>query len=283
MKGRIKQLVIVSLLGVTTLFRLQAQVKEPVDYVDPFIGTDFFGHTYPGPAFPFGMIHPGPDVNDHDWTYAAGYLYSESSIMGFSHTHWSGTGMVNGGDILIMPQVSLKLKTMPGTLEKPEGGYRSSFDHDNETASPGYYSVLLKDYNVRAELTCTKRAAMHRYTFPKSDNSRIILDLGHQLGSNSSQEESELRIIDDSRIEGVKSNGMGKIWFVAVFSKKFDYYGTFDNEYETPESGGSIWPYKNGEKGKGIGAFLDFRTKENEQILVRLAISYVSLEGARKK
>jgi predicted alpha-1,2-mannosidase len=282
MKGRLKSLLIACLLGISVLFRLQAQVKEPVDYVDPFIGTDFFGHTFPGPAFPFGMIHPGPDVNDQDWTYAAGYLYSESSIMGFSHTHWSGTGMVNGGDILIMPQVSLKLKTMPGSLAKPEGGYRSGFDHADEMASPGYYSVLLKDYNVRAELTCTKRAAIHRYTFPKSDNSRIILDLGHQLGSNSSQDLSELRIIDDNRIEGVKCNGMGKVWFVAVFSKRFDYYGTFDNEYETPESGGSIWPYKNGEKGKGIGAFLTFRTKENEQILIRLAISYVSLEGARK-
>jgi predicted alpha-1,2-mannosidase len=190
--------------------------------------------------------------------------------------------MVNGGDILLMPTAGIKLKTIPGSPDKPGEGYRSGFDHADETASPGYYSVLLKDYNIRAELTSTRRAGFHRYTFPKSDNSRIILDLGYQIGNNSSLELSELKIKDNNTIEGVKSSGMGRVCFVAIFSKPFAYYGTFDNEYTTPESGGNIWPYKNGEKGKNIGAFVTFRTSDNEQILVKVGISYVSIDGARK-
>jgi predicted alpha-1,2-mannosidase len=259
-----------------------AQPDSPAGYVDPFIGTDFFGHTFPGASLPFAMVHLSPDVNDQGWTYAAGYIYSESSIMGFSHTHWSGVGMVNGGDILLMPTAGDKLLTSPGSLEKPDEGYRSRFDHADEIASPGYYSVILKDHNIRAELTSTRRAGFHRYTFPKSDNSRIILDIGHQIGNNASQELSELKIRDNNTIEGVKCSGLGKVFFVAEFSKPFFYYGTFDNEYKTPESGGDVWPYKNGEKGKDIGAFVTFRTSRDEQILVKVGISYTSIEGARK-
>jgi len=259
-----------------------AQPDTPVNYVNPFIGTDFFGHTFPGASLPFAMVHLSPDISNQGWTYAAGYVYSESSIMGFSHTHWSGVGMVNGGEVLLMPTTGSKLQTVPGSLENPDEGYRSRFDHADEIASPGYYSVLLKDYNVRAELTSTKRAGFHRYTFPKSDNSRIILDLGHQIGNNASEDLSELIIRDNYTIEGEKSAGLGKVYFVAEFSKPFTYYGTFDNEYKTPESGGSIWPYKNGETGKSIGAFVTFRTSENEQILVKVGISYTGIEGARK-
>ena len=258
-----------------------AQPKEPVDYVDPFIGTDFFGHTFPGPSLPFAMAHPGPDVYNQGWTYAAGYHYAESSVMGFSHTHWSGVGMVNGGEVLLMPVIGQKIKTMPGALENPDEGYRSRFDHGSESASPGYYSVYLKDYGIRVELTATRRAGFHRYTFPSSKHARIILDLGHQLGNNTSTEFSELSILNNNTIEGIKSNSAGKLYFVAEFSKPFLYYGTFDNDYKTPESGGSIWPYKNGENGINIGAFVSFHTSENEQILVKVGISYTSVEGAR--
>ena len=250
--------------------------------MNPFIGTDFFGHTFPGPSLPFAMVHLSPDVNDQGWTYAAGYIYSESSIMGFSHTHWSGVGMVNGGDILLMPTAGDKLQTIPGSLENPDEGYRSRFDHADEIALRDTIQLFLKDYNIRAELTSTRRAGFHRYTFPKSDNSRIILDLGHQIGNNSSQELSELKIRDNNTIEGVKSSGFGKYFLLQNSVNHFIYYGTFDNEYKTPESGGNIWPYKNGEKGKNIGAFVTFRTSENEQILVKVGISYTSIEGARK-
>ena len=283
MKAFIFRTFILSLsLGALFANSVNAQNDEPLDHVNPFVGTDFFGHTYPGAALPYSMVHLSPDCGTQGWTFCAGYVYSESSIIGFSHTHWSGVGMVNGGEVLLMPTVGNKLKIWPGSPENPGDGYRSRFDHADETASPGYYSVLLKDCGVKAELTATKRAGFHRYTFPKSENSRIILDLGHQIGSNSSTELSELNILNNNRIEGVKSAGLGKVYFVAEFSKPFMYYGTFDNETKTPESGGSIWPYKNGETGKNIGAFVTFRTSANEQILVKVGISYTGLEGARK-
>ena len=260
---------------------LNAQTDHPVDHVNPFLGTDFFGHTFPGASRPFALVHLSPDMNTQGWTYCSGYIYSENSIMGFSHTHWSGVGMVNGGEVMLMPSVGYKLTTIPGSVENPGEGYRSRFDHSSESASPGYYAVFLKDCNVKVELTSTQRAGFHRYTFPKAEYSRVILDLGHQIGSNSSEELSELSIINNNRIEGIKSAGLGKIYFVAEFSRPFTYYGTFDNDLKTPESGGSVWPYKNGETGKNIGAFVTFKTAENEQILVKVGISYTSVEGAR--
>ncbi len=270
-----------TVLGIISLPAI-AQEKSPSAYVNPFLGTDFFGHTFPGASLPYAMVHLSPDVNNQGWTYCAGYIYSDSSIMGFSHTHWSGVGMVNGGDVLLMPTTGLKLQTVPGSQENPDEGYRSRFDHSSEAASPGYYAVFLKDENVKVELTATQRAGFHRYTFPECDHARIILDLGYQIGNNISPELSEFNIINNNRIEGVKCAGLGKVYFVAEFSKPFRYYGTFDNDLKTPESGGSVWPYKNGEKGKNIGAFVAFKTMENERILVKVGISYTSLEGARK-
>lgn len=259
-----------------------AQPKQAADYVDPFLGTDFFGHTFPGACLPYGMVHLSPDMQTRGWNFAAGYVYSENSIMGFSHTHWSGVGMVSGGEVLLMPVVGDKLKTFPGAPDNPGEGYRSRFDHADETAAPGYYAVLLKDYNIKAELTATRRSGFHRYTFPKAQNSKIILDLGHQIGDNRSTELSELAITNNNRIEGVKCAGTGRLYFVAEFSKPFLYYGTFDNDYKTPESGGSIWAYKNAEQGQNIGAFVCFNTNHKEQILVKVGISYTSIEGARK-
>ncbi|MBC6998910.1 GH92 family glycosyl hydrolase [Cytophaga sp. FL35] len=256
--------------------------ENPIDHVDPFIGTDFFGHTYPGAALPNALVHLSPDIHTEGWTYCAGYVYSESSIMGFSHTHWSGVGMVNGGEILLMPTTHQKLQVVPGSLENPDAGYRSRFDHAEESASPGYYSVMLKDYNIKAELTSTERAGFHRYTFPESKTSRIILDVGHQIGDMTQGELSELRIVNNQQIEGAKAAGLGKVYFVAEFSKPFLYYGTFDAAYKTPESDGSIFPYKNAEVGDKIGAFVQYHTEENEAILVKVGISYTSIEGARK-
>jgi len=261
---------------------ISAQVRKPVDYVNPFLGTEFFGHTFPGASLPYAMVHLSPDVATSGWTYCAGYTYSENSIIGFSHTHWSGVGMVNGGEILLMPTVGNKLQIVPGPLSNPDEGYRSRFDHSEETASPGYYSVILKDYGIKAELTSTLRAGFHRYTFPKSENSKIILDLGHQLGNLPTTDISQLKIVNDSSIEGVKSSGNGRLFFVAEFSKPFRYYGTFDSQYVTPESQGSIFPYKNGEDGNKIGAFVTYKTSDNEQIMVKVGISYTSIEGARK-
>ena len=251
-------------------------------HVNPFLGTDFFGHTFPGASLPNALVHLSPDIHTDGWTYAAGYIYQESSIMGFSHTHWSGVGMVNGGEILLMPTLDTKLQIVPGSLENPDNGYRSRFDHANESASPGYYTVLLKDYNINVELTSTKRAGFHRYTFPKTKDARIILDVGHQIGDMTKGELSSLKIIDNNRIEGTKGAGLGKVYFVAEFSKPFLYYGTFDASYKTPESDGSVFPYKDEEVGNKIGAFVQYHTDKNEQILVKVGVSYTSVEGARK-
>lgn len=261
---------------------LYSQGNDPVNSVNPFLGTEFFGHTYPGAALPFGMVHLSPDAGTKGWTYGAGYTYSDNSIIGFSHSHWSGVGMVNGGEILLMPVVNNKLQVVPGTSENPDEGYRSRFDHNDEEASPGYYSVGLKDYNVRVELTTTLRAGFHRYTFPESENSKIILDLGHQIGTMSSDYISRLVIVNDSCIEGEKGSGLGRIFFRAEFSKPFRYYGTFDSRYVTPESQGSIFPYKNAEVGEKIGAFVTYKTHEGEHVMVKIGISYTSVEGARK-
>lgn len=256
--------------------------KKPVDYVDPFIGTAYFGHTFPGASVPNAMVHLSPDVHTEGWTYCAGYVYSDQSIIGFSHTHWSGVGMVNGGEVMLMPNVGDQLKIIPGSRANPDEGYRSRFNHDDESASPGYYQVKLQDYDVNVELTSTQRAGFHRYTFPEANNSRVILDLGHQIGNMSSGGTSHLKIIDNYRIEGAKNAGLGNVFFVAEFSKPFKYYGTFDASYVTPESGGSLFPYKNAERGTKIGAFLEYDTEEGEEVLVRVGISYVSVEGARK-
>jgi predicted alpha-1,2-mannosidase len=274
--------ILILLLMTANLGFAQIADKQPTDYVNPFLGTDFFGHTFPGPCLPYGLVHVGPDTGTEGWSHCAGYVYSDNSIIGFSHTHWSGVGMVNGGEVMLMPTAGDQLKVIPGTAKNPEDGYRSHFSHSDETASPGYYSVVLQEYNIKAELTATKRAGFHRYTFPKADNSKIILDLGHQIGNMKSAELSELSIINNNRIEGAKSAGLGKVYFVAEFSKPFRYYGTFDASYVTPESGGSVFPYKNGEKGDKIGAFVTYQTEENEAVLVKVGISYTSVEGARK-
>ncbi|HEY1055316.1 MAG TPA: glycoside hydrolase family 92 protein, partial [Emticicia sp.] len=241
--------------------------KETVEYVDPMIGTDFFGHTFPGAVMPFGMIQLSPDHDTQGWTYSSGYSYADSSIMGFSHTHFSGVGMTSGGDILLMPTVNDKIQTSPGSKENPDSGYRSRYNKADESASPGYYSILLKDDHIKAELTTTKRVGMHRYTFPKARRSNILLDLGHEIGKDDKSGHSVLKIVGDSTIEGYKDANGTMIYFVAKFSRPFDYYGTWDSDYNTPESAEGFWPYKNEEKGLNVGAFVSYATKENEQIL----------------
>ncbi|MEN8122260.1 MAG: GH92 family glycosyl hydrolase [Bacteroidota bacterium] len=274
--------IIITFLLLITLGCKKNEVNNLTDYVNPFIGTDYFGHTFPGTAVPNALVHLSPDVGTQGWNLAAGYIYQSNSIIGFSHTHWSGVGMANGGDILFMPTVNNKLQVKPGSEETIDNGYRSRYSHDNETASAGYYSVLLSDYNINVELSSTQRAGFHRYTFPKSNNSRIIIDLGHQIGNMESDNLSNIKIIDKTHIEGTKASGLGTVYFVAEFNKPFKYYGTFDTDFKAPESGHGIFPYKNEETGKNIGAFLHYSTRNKEQILVKVGLSYTGIEGARK-
>ena len=269
------------LLCLGLLFTACEQSMEPVDYVDPFIGTDFFAHMFPGPGLPFGMVHLSPDTYTKGWTYAAGYQHADNSTMGFSHTHYSGVGMVAKGDLLLMPTVGQKLQVTPGTRGNPDEGYRSRFDHADETASPGYYSVYLKDYGIEAELTVSRRAGMHRYTFPESEDAHILMDLGHIIG-DAPEGKSHLEFVNNNTIEGYKLSQEATLFFVAEFSKDFAAYGTWDGNYKTPESGASLFPYKSAESGSKIGAFVNYSTRANESILVKVGLSYVSVEGARK-
>ncbi|MBS3943906.1 MAG: GH92 family glycosyl hydrolase [Melioribacter sp.] len=248
--------------------------NDLVKYVDPFIGTGGHGHTYPGATLPFGLVQLSPDTGIEGWDWCSGYHYSDSSIMGFSHTHLSGTGAADYADVLLMPTVG-KVIIIPGTKENPDEGYRSRFKHQNETASPGYYSVLLDDYNVRVELTATERCGFHKYTFPESDQSNIIIDLKHGLDDYS---EGSIKIIDSRRIEGVrKSSGWAKehfVYFYAEFSKPFSGYTLFKDDAPVNQV--------NKLAGSNIKAALNFSTKDSETILVKVGISAVDSEGARR-
>jgi len=179
-----------------------------------------------------------------------------------------------------MPTINQKLQITPGSRENPDEGYRSRFDHADETASPGYYSVHLKDYNIQAELTVSKRAGMHKYTFPKSEDAHILIDLGHIIGKPPA-EKSHLEFLNNNTIQGYKIAEEATVYFVAEFSKDFAAYGTWDGNYRTPESNASLFPYKSAESGNNIGAFVNFRTTQNEVIFVKVGLSYVSVDGAR--
>ena len=139
--------------------------NDYAELVDPFIGTGGHGHTFPGATVPFGMVQLSPDTGVEGWDWCSGYHESDESIMGFSHTHLSGTGGADYGDILLMPTVGA-IKINPGSKDSPDEGYRSRISHDEEYAKPGYYSVILRDYGIKAELTATPRTGMHKYTFP---------------------------------------------------------------------------------------------------------------------
>ncbi len=243
-------------------------------YVNPFIGTGGHGHTYPGAVLPFGLVQLSPDTGIEGWDWCSGYNYSDNSIVGFSHTHLSGTGAADYADILLMPTIG-KVKILPGSKENPDEGYRSRFSHNNEVASPGYYSVLLDDYNVNVELTATERCGFHKYTFPKSDQSNIIIDLKHGLDNYS---EGTIKIIDSRRIEGVrKSRGWANehyVYFYAEFSKPFTGYTLFKDD--APQS--RVMQLS----GSNVKAALNFSTKESEVILVKVGISAVDNDGARR-
>ncbi|MGE5679264.1 MAG: GH92 family glycosyl hydrolase, partial [Bacillota bacterium] len=267
-------------------------------YVNPFIGTQEMGHTFPGACVPFGMVQLSPETdtvgylkdgkyNPDVYRYCAGYQYNDKTIVGFSHTHFSGTGHSDLGDFLIMPEVG-KLRLNPGTASNPEDGYRSAFDHENEFASPGYYRVKLNKYGITAELTASCRTGFHQYTFPKSDSSHIILDMNSGIYNYDGKVLwSSLRVENDTLITGYRiTNGWARtryIYFAMSFSKPFKSYG-YRNDSESPYKG--FWrkfkQYENFPEmaGKNIKAYFDFNTNEGEKIKIKLALSSVSTEGA---
>ena len=262
-------------LLVLFLFSLSACVSQQPDtkskcyvteYVNPFIGTDFTGNTYPGAQAPFGMVQLSPDNGLPGWDRISGYFYPDSTIAGFSHTHLSGTGAGDLYDISFMP-VTLPYKEADAPL-----GIHSLFSHSEETASAGYYQVRLKDYDINVELTATERCGIQRYTFPEAD-AAIFLNLRKAMNWDSTND-TYIERVDSVTIQGYRfSDGWARdqhIYFRTRFSKPFKAM-----QLDTAAI------IKDGKQiGMSAIARFDFHTTAGEQILVTTAISGVSMEGA---
>lgn len=240
-------------------------------YVDPFIGTGGHGHTFPGATRPFGMVQLSPDTRLTGWDGCSGYHYSDSIIYGFSHTHLSGTGISDYGDILLMPTVG---EVFLNSLNNgsPDKGYASRFQHRNETAAPGYYSVKLDDDDVLVELTATARAGLHRYTFPASSEANIILDLTHR----DQVLDSGLRIASQTTVVGWRrSKAWAKdqiVYFAIEFSHPMTSRGLAINDKLVPQLSEA--------RGTNLKAFFRFDTRVAQRVLVRVGISAVDTNGA---
>lgn len=247
-------------------------MKEYTGYVNPFIGTGGHGHTHPGAMLPHGMIQPSPDTRIDGWDSCSGYYYEDSTINGFAHTRLSGTGCADFGDFLLMPTVGEQKVEYLGK-ESQQRPFASAFSHRNEYAEPGYYSVFLDTYGVKAELTATERAAMHRYTFPESKESGFILDMDYNIQQQTNQV-MEVEAVNDTVLCGYKRSAywawQQDLYFYAVFSKPFIHTLYTD----TIEEGGQQIPV--------CKMLLRFDTAEDEQVMVRFSISSVDGEGARQ-
>lgn len=244
------------------------QIVDYTQFVNPFIGTDFTGNTYPGAQVPFGMVQLSPDNGLPGWDRIAGYFYPDSTIAGFSHTHLSGTGAGDLYDISFMPV------TLPYNEAEQPLGIHSKFSHKNESAYAGYYQVLLEDYGINVELTATERCGIQRYTFPKAE-SAIFLNLRKAMNWDETQD-SYIEQVDSVTLKGYRfSNGWArnqKVYFYTKFSKPFD--GLELDKAAILKDGKEI--------GLSYIAKIYYNTAENEQVIIRTAISGVSMEGAER-
>lgn len=247
-----------------------SQNKDYTLLVDPFIGTGADGNTFPGASVPFGGVQLSPDTR---LDACGGYASADSTILGFSHTHLNGVGEPEYRDILFMPTTGKK-QFAAGNAVLESSGYSSSFDHINESASPGYYSVLLKDFDINVELTATQRSGFHRYTFPETDSAHIVIDLTHPGGA----EELYLKKVSDTEIEGLRrSHGWAwdqYIYFVARFSKPFASMDLVVND--------TLHSNLSEAKSQDLKALVNYKTTDKEIIMVKVGISAVSADGARK-
>ena len=282
-------------ISVTGAFAQQSFTQ----YAKPIIGTEKMGHTFPGATVPFGAVQLSPDTdtipyevnNKYTGTvykYCAGYQYDDPTIVGFSHTHFSGTGHSDLGDFLMMPTTG-KLQLNPGTEDKPETGYRSKFSHSTEVAEPGYYRVNLEDHNILAEMTATTRVGFHQYTFPKSDEAHIILDLMAGIYNYDDKNVwTFVRVENDTLVTGYRQTyGWARtrtVYFAMSFSKPIKEYGA--KNYGKPQAYRGFWGKFNQSKnfpdlaGKQLRLYFDFKTEANEKIKVKFALSPVSTSNA---
>jgi predicted alpha-1,2-mannosidase len=281
-----------------------AQVKgqtQPnlIQYAKPIIGTEKMGHTFPGATVPFGAVQLSPDTdtipyefnnkyNPDVYKYCSGYQYTDKTIVGFSHTHFSGTGHSDLGDFLIMPSTGA-LQLNPGTADHPESGYRSAFSHNNEIAEPGYYKVKLDDNNIIAEMTTTARVGFHQYTFPQSDEAHIIFDLSSGIYNYDDKDVwTFVRVENDTLITGYRqTNGWARtriVYFAMSFSKPISNYGCKDVSKKQAYRG--FWGKFNQSKnfpdlaGKQLRMYFDFKTAAGEKIKIKFALSPVSTKNA---
>ena len=296
-----KKIILLAAVIILPMLSVQAdQVSDKVSYVNPMIGTEGMGHTFPGACAPFGIVQLSPDTDTipHNidgvyqgkvYEYCAGYQHTDNTIVGFSHTHLSGTGHSDLGDLLIMPQTGV-LQLNPGTKDDPDSGYRQRFSHDTEQASPGYYAVTLNDAGIKAELTATQRVGVHKYTYPKGSDQRIILDLLHGLYNYDGKVLwSTLRVENDTLLTGMRlTDGWARTnytYFAISFSKPISSYGYQDRK---PEKYVGFWRkfdrYHNfpDMAGRSMVAYFNFDKDQSHELVVKVALSAVSTEGAKK-
>jgi len=248
--------------GLASVIQPQSDSIDLTRYVNPFIGTGGHGHTFPGASLPFGMVQLSPDTRLTGWDGCSGYHYSDSAIYGFSHTHLSGTGISDYGDILFMPALSIALASSTNQ-------YSTSFSHADEKASAGFYSVKLAN-KILVELTTTARVGFHRYTFPdQSSTGNILLDLKHR----DKVLDSYLHVVDKTHIEGFRrSTGWAKnqiVYFAVEFSKPFE-------SFETSKPG------EQGTELHGVDIKAVFKFLQPGTVLLKVGISSVSIDGARR-
>ncbi|PUZ19954.1 alpha-1,2-mannosidase, putative [Chitinophaga costaii] len=270
-----------------------------VPYVKPIIGTQKMGHTFPGATVPFGSVQLSPDTdtipyemnghyNGDVYKYCAGYQYDDKTIVGFSHTHFSGTGHSDLGDFLIMPTTG-PLQMNPGTADNPASGFRSAYSHTTEVAEADYYKVKLDDNDITAELTATTRVGFHQYTFPKANDAHIILDLMSGIYNYPDKNVwTVVRVVNDTLVTGYRqTNGWGRnrtVYFAMTFSRPFKTYGCknfskrevyhgfwgkFDQNNNFPDMAGTQ-----------LRTHFDFATQAGDKIKIKFAISPVSQDGA---
>ncbi len=274
---------------------LLAQPKAPAtgySNVDPMIGTGPEGHTFPGATVPFGMVQLSPDTQirafKQSYKWAAGYRYEDTTILGFSHTHFSGAGHSDLGDFLVQP-ISGEVRLEPGEVETPNSGYRSRFHHETENAEPGYYAVTLDDYGVRAELTSSSRVGVHRYTFPSTKSAHLLMDLRSSIYNYAGKILwSRLRLRTDGTVTGMReTRGWApgrQLYFAMRFSQKVTSHELYDREPQPVEYKGFKTPGTTpGDtqaiEGRGLVGVFDFGVVK-EPVIVKVGISPTSEDSA---
>ena len=261
--------------------------------VDPFIGTGGEGHTFPGAAVPFGMIQLSPDTQikprNEAFGWAAGYRYEDHSIVGFSHTHFSGTGHSDLGDVLLMP-IAGAVRLERGAVDQPGSGYTSRFTHHGEIAQPGYYAVTLEDYNIRAELTASARVGVHRYSFPADKSAHVLIDLRTSMYDYPGKVLwSRLRLRPDGSVTGFReTRGWApgrQLYFALRFSRALTAHQFTDSEQGVLYKGfpppGDKDPRQRAQiEGRQLVGAFDFADAAGRALIVKVAISAVSEDNA---